>query len=76
MSIKEEKPTDLELSYVDTTMSRPRGYALQEPEIRGPRTGLERKLVWKLDRILVPLLTLIYFVTFLVSTVLGILLAP
>ncbi len=42
-------------------------YILQ-PKTRPPKkTGLERRLVLKQDLLIVPLLALIYFVTFLVS---------
>ncbi|CAK7205473.1 hypothetical protein SEUCBS139899_008248 [Sporothrix eucalyptigena] len=40
-------------------------YTLQESPRRMRKTGLERRLLWKQDLVLVPLLALVYFVTFL-----------
>lgn len=42
-------------------------YQLQGPQRRVRKTGIERRLVLKQDLLLVPLLALIYFVTFLVG---------
>jgi hypothetical protein len=61
------KAGDLELEYVERVASRPKGYAYQEPSKSPRKTGPERRLVMKLDCLLIPLLALIYFVTFLVS---------
>jgi hypothetical protein len=67
MSPSTRKNDDLEVEYVESVSSRPKGYAYQEPEKPLRRTGIEKRLVMKLDCLLIPLLALIYFVTFLVS---------
>jgi hypothetical protein len=67
MSPTAGKNDDLEVEYVESVSSRPKGYAYQEPERSSRKTGVEKRLVMKLDCLLIPLLALIYFVTFLVS---------
>lgn len=60
---------DVELSCVeDADQKSSTAYTLQPPG--GPkqvRSGLERRLMWKQDLLILPLLALIYFVTYLVS---------
>jgi hypothetical protein len=62
---------DVEFSFVENASTNPapkRGYALQPKQARKKtvRSGLERRLVWKQDLLILPLLALIYFVTYLV----------
>lgn len=61
--------TELDISLVENASDEKMGtaYVLQ-PEGRPLRkTGLERRLVMKQDCLLIPLLALTYFVTYLVS---------
>lgn len=61
---------DIELSFVETVNESPvpQGYTLQpKDERKFIRSGLEKRLVWKQDLLILPLLALIYFVTYLVS---------
>jgi hypothetical protein len=67
MSPTTGKTDGLEVEYVESVASRQKGYAFQQPEKSLRKTGIEKRLVMKLDCLLIPLLALIYFVTFLVS---------
>lgn len=59
---------DVETSQVEDADRKPTtAYVLQPKDERAlVRSGLERRLMWKQDLLILPLLALIYFVTFLV----------
>src|ERR1700744_5426793 len=61
---------DVEHSCVEDADRKPTtAYALQpKEETKLVRSGLERRLLWKQDLLILPLLALIYFVTFLART--------
>jgi hypothetical protein len=59
--------TDVELSCVEDADSKPTTAYTLQPETKPIPSGLERRLLWKQDLLILPLLALIYFVTFLVQ---------
>lgn len=63
-----KRETDVETSCVeDADRKMTTAYTLQPKDERNVvPSGLERRLMWKQDLLILPLLALIYFVTFLV----------
>ncbi len=59
--------SDVEV-HVENTSIDPSGtaYLYQKGGRPAPKSAFEKRLVWKIDLLIVPLLALIYFVTFLV----------
>lgn len=60
---------DVEFDLVENASTSPhRGYQLQpkQERKRRVRSGLERRLVWKQDLLILPVLALIYFAAYLV----------
>ncbi|KIW71768.1 hypothetical protein PV04_00005 [Phialophora macrospora] len=56
---------DVELSCIEDADHKPTTAYTLQPEKKPVRSGLERRLMWKQDLLILPLLALIYFVTFL-----------